>query len=366
MIEVDNLEQVPEVHEIKKRLSSLFSFRKAIFEEARVTDAPESRITSVLSSDSSESDSFVAVPKLNNPFLPLSDPEPVKASKPRATSAAAAERKLSLSDAKSKTAALLANHDLGVEVNKLAPGEYSFVVKTSRLTEMLQDLEECAVLRAVSYSLDGKCIFDSEVLYKQSRALQEVGASFPSVVEDIPLIKILNELFSLVNVAQRDPLDPLELDIGLQLFSTLLQVADIPKKIKSEMLAQLEIFQRFHFLSQFEAIVDEATSLFRKKLFERQLFDEFLSKLDPLIRAIGEEDCIPTEKFAVIKSVRLARELCWLTELNVISEHPDVIIELESLSKNVENLGACVAAWLSVLLHSNSISGPSGAVKKVL
>lgn len=348
--ELDEFEQIPEVTEVKAKISYLHLFRQAVFEESRVTDAPESRKTSVLSGEDNVTDSFAAVEKSKNPFLPYVDPEPVKVSRNKPASSSAAQRKLSLSSAKSKTAAVLANEEMGSAVDHLCGGEYKFVKKTSSLVSMIEKLELFAPMHVVTWTADSKCIFNSETLCLQTKAIQELSTSFPGNVEDIPLIKVLNELSNLALVAQREHYDPTELDTALQLFSSLIQVVDISKKIKAEMMVQVEVLQRYHLLSQFNSIHEEAVRLFERRVFERKYFDDFLTKLDPLVRAAGGEECIPADKLVVIDCVRLARELCWVTELHMLAGRANKIEAFNNLLDRSPEFKDRVGNWVKCLL----------------
>lgn len=364
LAEIDTFEQIPEVVTVKNQVSHLYAFRKTIFEESRVTDAPESRKTSVLSEESSLADSFVAVEKSKNPFLPYVDPEPIKAIRSKPTSSSVAQRKLSLNDAKSKTAALLANDELGQDLLRMTGGEYSFVVSTSNLSNMLARLEIYAMMHVVSWTSEGTCSFHTDTLDRQTRAVQELSTAHPSVVDDIPLIKVLNELSNLVLVAQREKYDPVELDAALQMFSTLIQVVDLSSKLKAEMLVQIELLQRFHLLSQFNSIHEEAAQLFENKFFERKYFDEFLTKLDPLIRAAGGEECIPSDKLAVILCVRTARELCWVTELHMLTGRPSLVAAFEDHLEQNLDFKIRVGNWVQFLLSPKRVVAAPSSLEK--
>jgi hypothetical protein len=83
-------------------------------------------------------------------------------------------------------------------------------------------------------------------------------------------IKVINELRGLFFIAQKER-NMYELEECLNNFSSLVQVVDIPSKIRNEIGIQIRLFQRRHLVDQFNGVISETKELFEKRRFEKYI-----------------------------------------------------------------------------------------------
>lgn len=215
--------------------------------------------------------------------------------------------------------------------------EFQFTSTVSKLTNLVENLEETALLPVVGWKSSANQVqFFLENSEKQKNSLQNLIQAFPDRLSDIPLIKVITNLHELLITAQTNE-DYSILDNLLNNFSLQIQVADIPPRILISLKEQVAVFQRGHLLDQLTSLALEGCRLLEVLCFKREMLDEYLTKFTYLANSAGEQS-VPQETMSCIRCIQCCRDLCWASELQMG-------VEFQRFKKQLDKEAEDVPSW---------------------
>lgn len=300
----------PDIIANKNRLSALLTLRESVYDEVHIGGIPN-RISS-RKIDRCE-DNLENIPVLES---------------------TSASRILA---ARKRTMKTLEDTELIMKTSTQIQKEYQFTASMSKLANLVENLEETALLPIVGWKTSTNQVqFFPENSVKQQGVLQQLADAFPDKVSDISLVSVVTDLNTLLAIAQTND-DYSILDNMLNSFSLKIQVADISPRVLFSLKEQVSVFQKGHLLDQLTSLAEEGCHLLEILCFKREVLDEYLTKFTYLANSAGEQS-VPQETMSCIRCIKSCRDLCWASELQMG-------IEFQRFKKQLDREAEDVPSW---------------------